>query len=144
MNKSALDKSELEKVQNYLRRLFGNPEIKLAPRMQREDMAEVYIGGELNGMLTLDTEDGDRSYNLQIGVPETGIAPGAGVAPARSRQSEHQGAGAAEEEGLGGSLYRRGVHRRPVSGRRRQVVRVPDGDPRHRRRVIDGIGADAG
>lgn len=70
-----MDQSELEKVQNYLRRLFGNPEIKLTPRMQREDMAEVYIGGELNGMLTLDTEDGDRSYNLQIGVPEQELGP---------------------------------------------------------------------
>ncbi len=66
-----MEKSELDKVQNYLRRLFQNPEIRLAPRAQRQDMAEVYIGSELNGMLSLDTEDGDRSYNLQIGVPET-------------------------------------------------------------------------
>ena len=70
-----MDKDELEKVQHYLRRLFGNPEINLTPRMQRKDMAEVYIGGELNGMLSLDTEDGDRSYNLQIGVPERELGP---------------------------------------------------------------------
>jgi hypothetical protein len=70
-----VDKGELDKVQNYLRRLFGNPEIRLAPRMQRQDMAEVYIGGQLNGMLSLDTEDGDRSYNLQVGVPEREIGP---------------------------------------------------------------------
>jgi Protein of unknown function (DUF3126) len=69
-----VEKSELDKVQNYLRRTFGNPEIRLAPRMQREDMAEVYIDGNLNGMLSLDTEDGDRSYNLQIGVPERELA----------------------------------------------------------------------
>ena len=70
-----MDKSELDKVQNYLRRLFGNPEIRLVPRMQRQDMAEVYIGGELNGMLSLDTEEGERSYNLQIGVPERELGP---------------------------------------------------------------------
>jgi len=70
-----VDQSELEKVRNYLRRLFGNPEINLTPRMRREDMAEVYINGELNGMLSLDTEDGDRSYNLQIGVPERELGP---------------------------------------------------------------------
>lgn len=70
-----MDKSELDKVQNYLRRLFGNPEIRLVPRMQRDDMAEVYVNGELNGMLSLDTEEGERSYNLQIGVPERELGP---------------------------------------------------------------------
>jgi hypothetical protein len=70
-----VDKSELDKVQNYLRRLFGNPEIRLVPRMQRDDMAEVYVNGELNGMLSLDTEEGERSYNLQIGVPERELGP---------------------------------------------------------------------
>ena len=70
-----MEKNELDKVQNYLRRLFDNPEIRLVPRMRREDMAEVYIGGELNGMLSLDTEEGERSYNLQIGVPERELGP---------------------------------------------------------------------
>lgn len=68
-----VEKSELEQVQNYLRRLFRNPEIRLVPRAQKPDMAEFYIGEKLNGMLSLDTEDGDRSYNLQIGVPETDL-----------------------------------------------------------------------
>ena len=69
MDKNGFDKGEIEKVQNYLRRLFGNPEINLTPRMRREDMAEVYIGGELNGMLSLDTEDGDRSLGKVETVP---------------------------------------------------------------------------
>ncbi len=68
-----MEKSELDQVQNYLRRLFRNPEIRLLPRAQRPDMAEFYIGGEQQGILTLDTEDGDRSYNLQINVPETDL-----------------------------------------------------------------------
>jgi hypothetical protein len=68
-----VEKSELDQVQNYLRRLFRNPEIRLSPRAQKPDMAEFYIGEKLNGMLSLDTEDGDRSYNLQIGVPETDL-----------------------------------------------------------------------
>jgi hypothetical protein len=73
-----VEKSELDQVQNYLRRLFRNPEIRLAPRAQKPDMAEFYIGEKLNGMLSLDTEDGDRSYNLQIGVPETDLQKSAG------------------------------------------------------------------
>lgn len=68
-----MEKSELDQVQNYLRRLFRNPEIRLFPRAQRPDMAEFYIGEKQQGLLTLDTEDGDRSYNLQISVPETDL-----------------------------------------------------------------------
>ena len=65
-----MEKSELDQVQNYLRRLFRNPEIRLIPRAQRPDMAEFYVGEKQQGILTLDNEDGDRSYNLQINVPE--------------------------------------------------------------------------
>jgi len=68
-----VEKSELDQVQNYLRRLFRNPEIRLIPRAQRPDMAEFYVGEKQQGILTLDTEDGDRSYNLQINVPETDL-----------------------------------------------------------------------
>jgi hypothetical protein len=68
-----VERSELDQVQNYLRRLFRNPEIRLSPRAQRPDMAEFYIGSDQQGLVTLDTEDGDRSYNLQINVPETDL-----------------------------------------------------------------------
>ncbi len=68
-----MERSELDQVQNYLRRLFRNPEIRLSPRAQRPDMAEFYIGSDQQGLVTLDTEDGDRSYNLQINVPETDL-----------------------------------------------------------------------
>jgi hypothetical protein len=68
-----VEKSELDQVQNYLRRLFRNPEIRLSPRAQRPDMAEFNIGDRQQGLITLDTEDGDRSYNLQIAVPETDL-----------------------------------------------------------------------
>ena len=65
-----MEKAELDRVRNYLRRLFGNPEIRVTARPQREDLAEVHIGGELIGMLSLDDEDGDRSYNFQMGIQE--------------------------------------------------------------------------
>src|SRR5690606_8784226 len=68
---AGVERSELDQVQNYLRRLFHNSEIRLSPRAQRQDLAEFYSGANQHGMLSLDTEDGDRSYNLQIAVPET-------------------------------------------------------------------------
>ena len=66
-----MEKAELDRVQSYLRRLFGNHEIRVTARPQREDLAEVHIGSELIGMLSLDDEDGDRSYNFQVGVQAT-------------------------------------------------------------------------
>ncbi|HVT56326.1 MAG TPA: DUF3126 family protein [Xanthobacteraceae bacterium] len=68
-----MERSELDQVQNYLRRLFRNPEIRLVPRAQRPDMAEFNIGDNQQGLLTLDTEEGERSYNLQIAVPESDL-----------------------------------------------------------------------
>ena len=65
-----MEKTELDRVQSYLRRLFGKPEIRVTARPQREDLAEVHIGNELIGLLSLDDEDGDRSYNFQMGIQE--------------------------------------------------------------------------
>ena len=65
-----MEKTELDRVQLYLRRLFGNHEIRVTARPQREDLSEVHIGGALIGMLSLDTEDGDRSYNFQAEIQE--------------------------------------------------------------------------
>lgn len=65
-----MNPKELEGLQTYLQRLFGNPAIRVQPRPQKEDTAEVYIGGELVAMITLDDEDGDRSFNLQMAIHE--------------------------------------------------------------------------
>ena len=66
-----MEKTELDRLQLYLRRLFVNHEIRVTARPQREDLAEVHIGSELVGMLSVDDEDGDRSYNFQVGVQES-------------------------------------------------------------------------
>jgi hypothetical protein len=65
---SAVEKSELDRVTNYLRRLFGNPNIRIMPRPKKEDSAEVYIGEEFIAVLFLDDEEGDRSYTFQMAI----------------------------------------------------------------------------
>jgi hypothetical protein len=65
-----VEKTELERVQNYLRRLFGNPTIRVIARPKKEDSAEVFIGEEFIAVIFLDTEDGDRSYNFQMAILE--------------------------------------------------------------------------
>jgi uncharacterized protein DUF3126 len=61
---------ELQGLQTYLQRLFGNPAIRVQPRPQKQDTAEVYIGADLIALITLDDEDGDRSFNLQMAIHE--------------------------------------------------------------------------
>ena len=63
-----MDKTELLKVQTYLRRLFGNASINVVARSKKKDTAEVMIGEEFIGTLSLDDEDGDRSYAVTMSI----------------------------------------------------------------------------
>lgn len=65
-----MEKVELERIQNYLRRLFNNPAIRVMARPKKEDSAEVFIGEEFIAVLFLDDEDGDRSYTFQMAILE--------------------------------------------------------------------------
>jgi len=68
-----LEKAELERVQRYLRTLFGNPQIKVTARPKKKDSAEVYLGDEFIGVLFKDDEDGDLSYNFQMAILDTDL-----------------------------------------------------------------------
>lgn len=63
-----MDKSELAKIERYLRRVFANHAIRVTVRPKKTDSAEVYIGEEFIGVLYLDDEDGDKSYNFSMAI----------------------------------------------------------------------------
>ena len=63
-----LTRTELSKIENYLRRLFQLGTIKVRGRPQKEDSAEVYIGDEFIGVLFKDEEEGETSYNFQMAI----------------------------------------------------------------------------
>ena len=65
-----MDTSELAKVERYLRRTFSNHTIRVVARPKKDDSAEVYIGEEFVGVLFLDDEDEDRSYNFTMAILE--------------------------------------------------------------------------
>ena len=54
-----MDVSEVRKLDAYLKKLFGNAHIRVVPKAG--DFAEVFVGEDDLGELTLDDEDGDRS-----------------------------------------------------------------------------------
>jgi hypothetical protein len=72
-----VDVAEISKLDSYLKRLFGSPRIRVVPRPQRDDYAEVFLGDELFGRIVVDDEDDERSYNFEKAI----TLPGAGRSP---------------------------------------------------------------
>jgi hypothetical protein len=68
-----VDKTELQKVESYLRQTFSNAAIKVQARPKKTDSAEVYIGDEFIGIVFLDDEDGDRSYSFTMSILDTDL-----------------------------------------------------------------------
>lgn len=63
-----MDVQEVRKLDVYLKKLFGNARIRVVPRPKKEDSAEVYVGDEFIGVLFVDDEDDERSYNFQMAI----------------------------------------------------------------------------
>lgn len=59
-----MDVVEVKKLDAYLQKLFGNPGIRVVPK--KGDTAQVFIGEDDLGELTMDDEDGDRSFNFRM------------------------------------------------------------------------------
>ena len=70
---TSVDVQEIRKIEAYLKRLFGNARMRVVPRPKKEDSAEVYIGEEFIGVLFVDDEDQERSYNFQMAILGTDL-----------------------------------------------------------------------
>lgn len=68
-----MDVKEIRKLDAYLKKLFGNTRIRVVPRAKKDDSAEVYVGEEFVGVLFVDDEDEDRSYQFQMAILETDL-----------------------------------------------------------------------
>jgi hypothetical protein len=68
-----VDVKEVRKLDAYLKRLFGNQKIRVVPRPKKDDSAEIYIGEEFVGVLFVDDEDDERSYQVQIAILEADL-----------------------------------------------------------------------
>lgn len=70
-----MDVQEIKKVDAYLKRLFGNPNIRVVPRPRKDDSADIYIGEEFIGVLFVDDEDEDKSYTFEMAILESDLDP---------------------------------------------------------------------
>lgn len=74
-----MDVQEIRKLDAYFKKLFGNAQIRVVPK--QADLAGVVSGADDLGELTVDDEDGDRSYNFRM-VIQLGQDPSIQPVPA--------------------------------------------------------------
>lgn len=59
-----MDVQEVRKLDAYLKKLFGNANVRVVPKTY--DTANIFVGEDEVGELNLDDEDGDRSFNFRM------------------------------------------------------------------------------
>lgn len=61
-------KDDVPRLERYLRKLFGNDNLKVLMHPKKDDMAEISIGDEFIGPVYREEEDGEVTYQLQIAI----------------------------------------------------------------------------
>ena len=120
-----MDVAEIKKLDSYLKRLFGSPRIRVVPRPQRDDYAEVLLGEEPFGRIVVDDEDDERSYNFEKSITLPGQPRPPSSTTRRSRSStsylkkqlgeKFVGAQAPDQDRLRRPARRRRIRRRACS-----------------------------
>ncbi len=64
-----MDKDELRKLQAFFRRSFGNDDIRVALDPKNTENAAVRLGERQIGAISVDDEDGDRSFAFEMKLP---------------------------------------------------------------------------
>ena len=97
-----MDVQEVRKLDAYLKRVFGNPKIRVVPRPKKDDSAEVYIGEEFIGVLFVDDEDDDRSFQFQMAILEEDLVRlGSNVGWAKRKRAHLESTGREGGHGAG-------------------------------------------
>jgi hypothetical protein len=72
--------SEIERLQTYLRKLFGSETIKVVPPVRKGLSIELAVNGETVGTVHQDIDEGETSYSILLTVLEEDLP-----APAKPR-----------------------------------------------------------
>ena len=129
-----MDKAEIVKLREFLRRSFGAPTLQVAPNSKSGEAADVSLGERKLGTITVDDEDGDRSFAFDMKVPV-----GRPVLQEYLRRLFENDkltiAGRLKKTELGRTQQWSRFSRRHLRRRSRGVeLHVADGDPRRRSR----------
>ena len=80
-----MDAQEVSKLDGYLKKLFGNQRVRVVTK--GDATAEVFMGEQDLGEITIDDEDGDLSYNFRMVIDlgaQTDLEPAPILAPLRT------------------------------------------------------------
>ena len=64
-----MDKNEIHKLQAFLRRTFGNEDLRVAVNPRDVEKADLHFGERKIALIGVDDEDGDRSFTLEMKIP---------------------------------------------------------------------------
>jgi hypothetical protein len=70
-----MTKSDIERVQAYLRRLLGTERLRVVAPRRAGLSVEVAVGDEVVGTLHRDSEDGEVSYSVHLTILEEDLPP---------------------------------------------------------------------
>jgi Protein of unknown function (DUF3126) len=65
-----MEKQEILKLQNYLRKLFDNDAYRVVARPKLKDSVEVYKGEEFIAVINKDIDEGEVSYDFAMAILE--------------------------------------------------------------------------
>lgn len=65
-----MEKSEITRIETYLKKVFGKPSVEVRPQPKKADMAEVFIDGDFIATLYRIDEDGEVEYQFQMAILE--------------------------------------------------------------------------
>ena len=66
IGEAKLTKDEIARIEKFLRKTMQSPTISVRVRPRKTDSAEVYLAEEFIGIIHVDDEDGDRSFNFTM------------------------------------------------------------------------------
>jgi Protein of unknown function (DUF3126) len=76
---------EIDRLQTYLRKLFGSERIRIVPPPRRGLSIELAVNDETIGTVHKDVDDGETSYSIHLTVLEEDL-PAVKAAPAAGRR----------------------------------------------------------
>ncbi len=59
---------EIKQLDAYFKKLFDSSQLSVRARPKKTDSCEVYKGDEFLGVLYLDEDEGERSYNFSMAI----------------------------------------------------------------------------